>query len=206
MQQVEKRQHRGQHAAHKLHQPGAHQVAHAFHIGHYARHQCAGSILAGGAIDQRPAGMRGQCQERSGKQIAVARMEGQFAVEGLIKAIDVVGGFRAASQQRPMRRVTGDGVAEGQHRDSTVFGPGDRHAAPLLSMAQIDHQGEAQRIECAGLPGADRLQMSAAIQSIGRHAAAQRRRMAAEIPEIRHRVERRGLRHRNASLLSNGLA
>ncbi len=45
MQQKEERQHGGQQAAHKLHQPGAHQVAHAFHVGHDARHQRAGAIL-----------------------------------------------------------------------------------------------------------------------------------------------------------------
>ena len=45
MQQINKRQHGGQQPAHKLHQPGADQVAHAFHVGHDARHQRAGAVL-----------------------------------------------------------------------------------------------------------------------------------------------------------------
>ena len=40
-----KRQHGGEQAADKLHQPGAHQVAHAFHVRHDARHQRAGAVL-----------------------------------------------------------------------------------------------------------------------------------------------------------------
>ncbi len=45
MQQVEKGQHGSQQATHKIHQPGAHQVAHAFHVGHDTRHQRAGAVF-----------------------------------------------------------------------------------------------------------------------------------------------------------------
>jgi hypothetical protein len=45
MQQVKKGQHGGQQAPDKIDQPGAHQVAHAFHIGHDARHQRAGAVF-----------------------------------------------------------------------------------------------------------------------------------------------------------------
>ena len=43
--QVEERQHRGEQAADKLDQPGADQVAHAFHVGHDARDERAGAVL-----------------------------------------------------------------------------------------------------------------------------------------------------------------
>ena len=43
--QINERQHGGQHPADKLHQARAHQVAHAFHVGHDARHQRARAVL-----------------------------------------------------------------------------------------------------------------------------------------------------------------
>ena len=45
MQQVEEGQHGGQQASNKIDQPGAHQVAHAFHVGHDARHQRASAVF-----------------------------------------------------------------------------------------------------------------------------------------------------------------
>ena len=45
MQQKKEHQHSGQQAADKLHQPGADQVAHAFHVGHDARYQRAGAVF-----------------------------------------------------------------------------------------------------------------------------------------------------------------
>ena len=45
VQQIQKREHRREHAAHKIHQPRAHQVAHAFHVRHDARHQRARAVF-----------------------------------------------------------------------------------------------------------------------------------------------------------------
>jgi hypothetical protein len=45
MQQEDERHHRRQQAAHKLHQAGADQVAHAFHVAHDARNQQAAAVL-----------------------------------------------------------------------------------------------------------------------------------------------------------------
>ena len=45
MQQIEECQNGGQHAANKLNQAGADQVAHAFNVAHDARNQRAGAVL-----------------------------------------------------------------------------------------------------------------------------------------------------------------
>ena len=45
MQQKDEGKNRGQNAAGKLHQSGAHQIAHAFHVAHDARHQRAGAVF-----------------------------------------------------------------------------------------------------------------------------------------------------------------
>jgi len=45
MQQVEKREQGGEHAADELNKSGADQVAHAFHVGHDAGNQCSGAVL-----------------------------------------------------------------------------------------------------------------------------------------------------------------
>ena len=45
MQEINKGEYRSQHAAQELHQPGADQIAHAFDVGHDARHQRAGAVL-----------------------------------------------------------------------------------------------------------------------------------------------------------------
>ena len=45
VQQKKKHEHGREHAAHKIHQACAHQVAHAFHVRHDARHQRARAVF-----------------------------------------------------------------------------------------------------------------------------------------------------------------